>query len=148
MAAELDEQAIQKIIVAALKRIKQELQVKHVLDDHAVTSIAMQHLRPVGLEMDSIEHYIGGLTLQVEGKHYLNFLEHNHARNDSLTSTRNLILEIILKAPRRQVKKSSLVKEVLEAAQERGVDIVGEDEIKTLIDNICQLKPNKHYTLK
>ena len=47
--------------------------------------------------MECMEVYLaGGMTLFVNGKHYLDRLEHN----DSLTATRNLILEIMMSAPK------------------------------------------------
>ena len=67
----------------------------------------MSHLRPIGLEMDSIEHTFPVFATIFEDKYYPKSIG-----DQKLTNTRNMIIEILVKAERNQFKKNLLVKEV------------------------------------
>ena len=70
----------------------------------------MKYLRPLGQEMDSLTFYLAHVTEQIDGKYY-----QKNLASDALTSTRNLIIEVIMMAKNQQFKKTMLVKEVMQA---------------------------------
>ena len=77
----------------ALKKINRELESRHVLDERQVRTIAMQFLRPLGLEMDCLTGYLERFTELVNGKYYAKFLA-----DEKLTTARNLLIEIMMQA--------------------------------------------------
>ena len=104
----------------------------------------MKFLRPLNLEMDSLNHYTAKVFVQAEGKYYVKELQ-NHA----LTTTRNLIIEIMMIAKNRQFKKNMLIKEVMQAMQVNKLEgLTDEKQVQELINNICELKDSSNYKLK
>ena len=99
--------AYEDALKQALKKINRELESRHVLDERQVRTIAMQFLRPLGLEMDCLTGYLERFTELVNGKYYAKFLS-----DEKLTTARNLLIEIIMHAKSNQFKKNALVKEV------------------------------------
>lgn len=128
----------------ALKKINSELEAQHVLDERQVRTLAMQFLRPLNLEMDCLTGYLERFTELVDGKYYSKFLA-----GEQLTTARNIIIEIMIKAKGNQFKRNALCNEVAAALQAQEVNGVTSAEIQDLIDKICVVKPNKaFYALK
>ena len=96
-----------KVAGNAVKHFMKDLNKSHVLEESQVRSIIMSHLRPIGLEMDSIEHTFPSFSIQFDNKYYPKSLG-----DQRLTNTRNVIIEILIKAEKNQFKKNMLVKEV------------------------------------
>ena len=127
----------------ALRCIYKKIQEVHVLDEAQVRALAMASLEPVGLEMDSLAKYLASVLETANGKYY-----QKNLASAALTSTRNLIIEILITAKNQQVKKNLLVKEVTKALDDKKVTGVDDAQIQALIENICQLKDKRVYTLK
>ena len=70
----------------------------------------MKHLREEGLEMDSMTAPLARFVLNANGKYYLSNLQ-----TEELTTTRNLILEIMINAEKGLFKKNGLVREIHQA---------------------------------
>ena len=81
-----------------------------MLVEHEVRGIAMKHLREEGLEMDSMTAPLARFVLNANGKYYLSNLQ-----SEELTTTRNLILEIMINAEKGLFKKNGLVREIHQA---------------------------------
>ena len=82
----------------AVGHIHRELKKVHVLEEHQMRSIAMQYLRPLNLEMDCLAEYLARITSCALGKYYMKDV--GGKGHPELTTTRNLILEIMIKAPK------------------------------------------------
>ena len=90
-----------------MKEIYFKIKELHVLAEHEVRGIAMKHLREEGLEMDSMTAPLARFVLNANGKYYLMNLQ-----SEEITTTRNLILEIMMNAEKGLFKKANLVREV------------------------------------
>ena len=78
--------------------------------------MAMAELGPKGLSFSVLDQILPKLTLCEQEKHYRLNLE-----TTSLTSARNMVLEVMLTAENQTFKKDLLAKEVQESLEAKGV---------------------------